>query len=80
MGTVRVNYTIEYAQKLRIGYKASASASAFTYLPDFPGPDQAPFDFTLSPGTYDVETTVICPNCSGNIYSDPIVSTVAVLT
>jgi hypothetical protein len=81
MGKVRVNDpTIAYGQKLRIGYKAASSASAFTYLPDFPGPGDMPFEFIISAGTYDVETTIICPNCSGNIYSSPIVSTVAVLT
>lgn len=80
MGTVRLGYSIEYGQNLRIGYKATGSSNAYTYLNDFPGPEDAPYEFELPAGIYDIEMTTICPNCSGNKYADPEIRTVNVLT
>lgn len=80
MGTVRINGELELGQSIRIGWKVTASANPYTYLNTFPGPEDLPFDFNLPAGQYDIETSTICPNCSGNVYSDPEVRTVNVLT
>lgn len=73
---IEIEATLEYGQKLRVGYKVSGSANPYTYLNTFPGPEDIPFVFPVpAPGTYDVEITTICPNCAGNIYSDPEVRT-----
>lgn len=80
MGTVRISGELEFGQHMRIGHKVTGSSGPYTYLNSFPGPDDIPFDFTLPVGIYDIEVTTICPNCSGNIYSDPEVRTVNVLT
>lgn len=75
---VTITYSIPFGTNLRIGYKAFNSAAAYTYLNTFPGPSDSPFSFTLASGDWDIETTTICPNCSGNTFSDPVVSTVSV--
>ncbi len=80
MGNVRINAELEFGQSSRIGWKINGSAGPYTYLNSFPGPDDMPFTFILPAGTYDIEVSTICPNCSGNIYSDPEVKTVVVLT
>lgn len=80
MGTVRINATFEFGQHLRIGHKPDGSSGPYTYLTTFPGADQMPFNFTLPAGIYQIELSVICPNCAGNEYSDPEVRTIQVLT
>lgn len=72
--------TIKFGSVLRIGYRPFGSTSAFTYIPNYPGPDDLP-DYTFSvptAGTWEVEYTEICASCSNNRYSTPIVNTVSV--
>lgn len=76
---IRVVYTIAYGSVARIGYKPFNSASPYTYLNVFPGPSDSPFEFTgPTTGAWDIEVTEVCPNCSGNRYSAPVLSTVTV--
>ena len=80
MGNIKITYTIPYGSALRIGYKAAGSSSAYTYLTTFPDAADSPYQFTVPAGFYDVEISTICPNCSGNRYSDPYVTQVTVPT
>lgn len=73
------NTAIKFASSLRIGFRAIGSASGFTYITPYPTADQLPFIFTVpTAGTWEVEYTEICPNCSGGIYSDPVIVNVTV--
>mgnify|MGYP003405103733 CR=1 len=63
--------TIPYGSTLRIGYRPYGSTSPYTYLGSFPGYDSLPYTFTLSSGTWQLEYTSICPNCSMPKYSSP---------
>lgn len=80
MGDVRIVYSIEFGQNLRIGHKPTGSSGPYTYLSTFPEAEDSPFTFSLPVGIYDIEISTICPNCSGNLYSEPEVRTVNVLT
>lgn len=70
MGNVNLTYTIPIGTKLRIGYRIQGSSSPFTYLTTTPTDQQSPYTFTLASGAYDLELTTVCPNCSGNAFSD----------
>lgn len=72
--------SIAYGSVLRIGYKATGSASAFTYINTFPSPDMLPYTYVVPlTGGVDIEYTEICPNCSGNTYGDPQVITITIV-
>lgn len=74
MASLQVNYSISFAQSVRIGYKQYGTSDPYTYLTVFPGPGDAPYTISSLPfGLYQVEVTTICPNCSGGIYSTPVV-------
>jgi hypothetical protein len=62
---------ISFGATLRIGYRTYGSSSPYTYLSYFPSYNELPYEFELSSGTWQVEYTTICPNCSGSVYSDP---------
>lgn len=73
----KVVYTIDNGQKVRICYRPFNSAGPYTCLNDFPGPEESPYTFSLpSSGDWEIQVTTICPNCSGNNYSDPVISMV----
>lgn len=79
MGQVSTGSTsINFGSNLRIGYRIAFSSSAFTYLNQFPTLDELPYTFNLDPGTYEIEYTQVCPNCSGNKYSEPDIVVVTV--
>lgn len=81
MGDVKVTFTIPFGSRLRIGYKATNSATPYTYLSTYPEPGDSPYTFVITPaGIYDVELTTLCPNCSGSTPSTPVVFTVNVAT
>lgn len=69
---------IGFASNIRIGFRALGSSGSFTYLP-VKSADQLPLSFEVpTSGTWEVEYTEICPNCSGGIYSDAILVIVTV--
>lgn len=80
MGNVKLTYTIPFGSNLRVGYKPAGAASPYTYLNVFPGAEDSPYTIVIPAGFYDVQLSTICPNCSGNNYSDPFVTQVTVLT
>lgn len=63
-----------FRSSFRIGYRQQGNL-IFNYLPNYITLDDIPYTWTVATsGTpYDVEVTEICPNCSGGIYSDPVV-------
>jgi len=70
---------IKFGSLLRIGYRASGSAAGYTYLPVLFSQSQLPVIITVpSPGNWELEYTEVCSNCSGGIYSDPVLLTVSV--
>lgn len=70
---------IKFGSHLRIGYRASGSVSAFIYFPQFYSQDQLPVVFVVpSAGSWEIEYTEVCPNCSGGIYSNAEIITVVV--
>lgn len=74
MASITVNYTIPFGSNLRIGYRAQATSDPFTYLPNYPSYTDSPYTFSgLALGTYEVQLTTICPNCSGGVFADPVV-------
>lgn len=74
MATLNITASIPFGSSARIGYRIKNSANPFTYHNVYPNYSQFPYDITGLPvGAYEVEITVICPNCSGSIYSDPVV-------
>jgi hypothetical protein len=74
MAKITVNATIVYNATLRIGYKIKNSSNPFVYVPAYPEQADLPYEITGVPvGAYEVELTQICPNCSGGLYSDPII-------
>ncbi len=81
MGAISTGTTnIKFGSSLRIGYRQAYSASAFTYVATHPSYDQLPYSFSVpTPGLYEIEYTEVCPNCSGGIYSDPVIVVVNVL-
>lgn len=72
--------TIKYGSVLRISYRLVGSASAFTQVQHYPGPNELPYTFTVpTPGTYEVELVEVCSTCSNaNKFSDPVIVTVSV--
>ena len=82
MSTISTGTTsIKFGSSLRIGYRQAYSASAFTYVYEHPSYDQLPYIFSVpSPGLYEIEYTEICPNCSGGIYSEPVIVLVNVIS
>lgn len=74
MASVTVNYTIPFGSSIRIGYRIQGSSSAFTYINTYPTYNDSPFTFSgLALGTYEVELTTICPNCTGGIFGEPVI-------
>lgn len=68
---------IEFGSVLRIGYRVYGSASAFTYIIHNPTYDELPYTYEIPfTGIFEIEYTRICPNCSGNNYATPILTTV----
>lgn len=72
--------SIPFGTYLRIGYRLQGSASAFTYLTHYPSYDELPYVFTMpASGTYEVEYTVVCNQCTGNAkYSEAEIAIVTV--
>lgn len=70
---------IKFASYLRIGYRAENSSGHYTYFPQYFSQEQLPITIDLpSSGSWEIEYTEICPNCSGGIYSNPVVVLVVV--
>lgn len=70
---------IKSGSQLRIGYRPYGSLSLFTYVTPYPNYDQLPKTFTLpASGNWEIELTQICPNCSGGVYSDPILTNITI--
>lgn len=80
MACITVSSTVNYGASIRIGYRIKASSSPFTYVPDYPTQADMPYSICgLANGIYEVEIVQICPNCSGGIFSDPIITDAIVL-
>lgn len=64
------------ASSYRIGYRVQGDLN-FIYLPVYLTLDDIPYTWTVPTAAlpYETETTEICPNCSGGVYSDPVVTT-----
>jgi hypothetical protein len=77
MGTITINSSIPYGSNLRIGYRVTNSGNSFQYLDSYVSFNNLPYTFSVpdTAGTYDIELTVICPNCSLGTYSTPVVIT-----
>lgn len=74
MASLTISASINYGASLRIGYKIKNSSNPFTYHNHYPTSNELPYLLNgLTAGIYQVELTQICPNCSGGIYSDPVV-------
>lgn len=65
-----------FGSSFRIGYRVQGNLT-YTYLSTYPTLDDIPYSWTVPTAglPYEVEVTEICPNCSGGIYSDPVVVT-----
>lgn len=71
--------SIEYGATLGIGYRIYGSISPFTPLGHFPSYNDLPYTFSLpSAGVWEIEYTQICPNCSGNKFSNPETAVVTI--
>lgn len=74
MAQITINYSIPFGSSVRIGYRIQNSSSTFTYVSGFPNYNQSPYVISgLALGTYEVELTTICPNCSSGIYASPVI-------
>lgn len=74
MASIIISATINPGASLRIGYRVKNSSSAFTYLSVYPTSNDLPYTISgLFNLTYEVELTQICANCSGGIYSTPVI-------
>jgi hypothetical protein len=74
MANIIIAATINPGASLRIGYRVKNSSNPFTYLSVYPTSVDLPYTITgLGAGFYEVELTQICPNCSGGVFSDPII-------
>lgn len=81
MASIIVHYSIPYGSSIRIGYRLANTENPFVYINSFPTFEDSPYTITgISPGNYEVETTTICPNCSGGIFSDPIITPADAIT
>lgn len=80
MASITINYTIPFGASLRVGYRIQSSSNPFTYISTFPTYNQSPYILSgLAVGTYEVELTTICPNCSGGVFADPVIYPAIVL-
>lgn len=74
MASITINYTIPFGASVRIGYRIQASSTAFTYLTTFPTYNDSPYTISGLPvGNYEVELSTICPNCTGGVFSEPVI-------
>jgi hypothetical protein len=74
MGQLVINASIPFGASARIGYRVPSTSAPFVYHSQYPGYNDFPYTIDDVPlGTYEVEITVICPNCSGAMYSEPVV-------
>lgn len=74
MASITVNYTIPFGAHIRIGYRVINSSNPFVYVSGYPAYNESPYEVTGIPtGSYEIELATICPNCSGGIYSEPII-------
>lgn len=79
MATVSTGSTsIQFGNNLRIGYRASGSLGAFTYLNYYPEFNELPYQFTLGAGDWEVEYTEVCSTCEGKKYSVPQVVNITI--
>lgn len=70
---------IKFGSTLRIGYRPQGSTSSFVYVTPYPTYDQLPKTFSITgPGIFEIEYTEICPNCSGGLFSDPVITQITV--
>lgn len=65
---------IKFGSTLRIGYRPVGSVAAYTYLTPYITFNELPKVFNLPVGAWELELTEICPNCSGGIYSNPVLT------
>lgn len=73
MATITISATINPGASLRIGYRVKNSSTPFTYLTNYPTTNDLPYMIEgLANLSYEIELTQICPNCSGGIYSTPV--------
>lgn len=80
MGDVILTYSIPIGTKLRIGTRPPASTGPYVYENINPTSEDSPYTFTLPMGAYEMELTTVCPNCSGNQFSDAFVTNINVPT
>lgn len=75
MASITISASIPFGTHARIGYRLKSSSDPFTYDPvNYPAYNEFPFTISgLALGTYEVEVTTVCPNCSGGIYSEPVI-------
>jgi hypothetical protein len=74
MATLTIQATVPFGASLRVGYRIISSSSPFTYLDNYLSQDDLPHDILDLPlGSYEVELTTVCPNCSGAKFGDPII-------
>jgi len=74
MAQIVVNYTIPNGATIRIGYRVQNSSQAFIYPTPYPDYTMSPYMINNIPlGTYEVELTTICPNCSGGVFGQPVI-------
>ena len=74
MATITVNYTALFGQSVRIGYRVQNSGNPFVYPMPFPTYADSPYLITgVALGSYEVEITSVCPNCSGAQYGYPTI-------
>lgn len=74
------NTSIPYNASLRIGYRNAGSSAGFTYIPTTPTSDQLPFEFVIPTiGAYEIEYTVLCTSCNGNLISEPVVCEIVLI-
>lgn len=75
MASLVINYSIPFGASIRIGYRQLNTSGPFTYISGFPTYNDSPYTISGIPtGSYEVETTTICPNCGGGVFSDPIIT------
>ena len=80
MADITIQASIPFNSSLRIGYRLVSSSSPFTYLTNYISQDDLPYVITgLPTGSYEVELTTVCPNCSGSTFGEPIIYDAVVL-
>jgi len=74
MGQLNITASIPFGTSARIGYRVKNSSNSFTYHSQYVNYNNFPYTIDDIPtGAYEVEITVICPNCSGSLYSEPLI-------